>query len=102
MYSPGPVFDVLTCAIEQGFGNASLSQASSSVNNPPTLLLFGTAEVELNAASVVLTFAQKNGFRGAQYFGGSVVNVPNGQGGVSPYVSNPEGITLPAPIVVFA
>lgn len=101
MYSPGPALDVLACAIEQGFGNASLGGPSGGTpNDPPLSLLFNAAEVELNAASIVLTFAQKNGFPSAAYFGGTVVNVPNGTGGVSPYVASPVGVTLPAPGVV--
>jgi hypothetical protein len=89
VYSPGPATDVLTCAREQGFGNATLGGPSGGTpNEPPTTLLFGAAEVELNAASIVLTFAQKNGFPGSAYFGG---NPP----------AAPEGITLPPPIVVW-
>lgn len=101
MYSPGPANDVLACAIGQGFGNATLGGPNApSGNNPPQSLLFGAAEVELTAASIVLTFAQRNGFPGAQYLGGTLVSVPNSYGGVSPYIQNPAGITLPPPDVV--
>lgn len=101
MYSPGPATDVLTCARDQGFGSAVLGGPNGGTpNEPPTSLLFGTAEVELNAASIVLTFAQRNGFPGAVYFGGTLVNVPSANGGTSPYIANPVGITLPGPAVV--
>ena len=101
MYTPGPATDVLTCARDQGFANAVLGGPNGGTpNEPPTSLLFGTAEVELNAASIVLTFAQRNGFPGAQYLGGTVVSVPAAFGGTSPYVKNPEGITLPGPAIV--
>lgn len=87
MYSPGPAYDVLTCARDQGFGGATLAGPSAGApNDPPTSLLFNAAEVQLNAASIVLVFAQKNGFPGAAYFGGTA--------------AAPEGITLPGPAVV--
>ena len=92
--SPTLFSNVLACAIEQGFAEATLC-GEGVLPGSPAQLSFGTANVEQNAASIVLTFAQKNGFRTAAYYGGTVVNVPAADGQVSPYVANPIGITLP-------
>jgi len=74
--SPTLFSDVLSCAVEQGFGEASFFGPGAV----PAGLVFGRAEVEFNAASVVLTFAQRNGFPRAWYVGS---------------VAAPTGITLP-------
>lgn len=98
MYSPGPAFDVLSCAVENGFAGATF--AGPSPAGPPGALLFNAAEVELNAASIVLNFAQKNGFPAAVYFGGTLVPVTNSYGQTWYATANPAGITLPPPGVV--
>jgi hypothetical protein len=81
MYSNQPQ-DVLSCAVQQGFGSASFG----GPNDPPTQILFNDAAVELNSASIVLVFAQKNGFPFAQFFGG---NPPEGVSLTGPVFSNP-------------
>lgn len=85
------------CAGERLWRRHAGWTGGAGADAPPGALLFNAAEVELNAASIVLNFAQKNGFPAAAYFGGTQVPVTNSYGQTWYATADPTGITLPLP-----